>query len=216
MLRVGKSTIEIKCKGSETVSLAELVKIQGKLKELTPERYQALRKSIIKNGFCEPVAFWRNPKNKEKQLISGNQRVYVLKTLEEEGFQIPKIPASEVLAKNANEAKKKLLALASSFGKVTAKGLESFFEDCNFDLEEVKDSMAFEGLDFDTSIKEDLVEKKESTTTFLKLCFENKDYEQAENLLAEVFSLERCSDHGKLFLKVFKHYKDFLVNGKKK
>lgn len=139
------ANIKITVKGAETVALEDLHPFQGDLKKLEREQYEHLRNVIREMGFSFTVHVWKN-KNKY-YIIDGHQRITAVKTMvEKEGFACPAIPVSVVSAKDFKEAKRKVLAGASQYGKLNKKGLYEFltihdipFDDivANFDFPEL-------------------------------------------------------------------------------
>lgn len=92
-------------------------------------------------GFHQPITVWVW-KNK-KHIINGHQRLRTIKTMvEKEGFVIPPLPVNYVKAKDWNEAKRKILALTSTYGRTKKEGLFNFLKDSELNprslLEDVK------------------------------------------------------------------------------
>lgn len=144
----------VKCKGAAFAPLDEFVWFQGELKTLSDEAYKKLKHQILELGFSEPLSIWIN--GNDLTLINGHQRVLTLKRMRDEGHEIPYIPYSIVEAENYEEAKRKVLSLASNFGKITEQGLVEFVSDTTITLEELKDEFML------TDIKiEDLPELRE-------------------------------------------------------
>jgi hypothetical protein len=137
--------IKISVRGAETVALNQLVPFQGDLKTLEREQYEHLRNVIVKMGFSFTVHVWKS--GGKVYIIDGHQRITAVKTMvEKEGFACPPIPVSVIEAKDFAEAKRKVLAGASQYGKVSKKGLFDFlkandipFDDivANFDFPEI-------------------------------------------------------------------------------
>lgn len=130
--------IRIECEGSTTVTLDELKELQGELKELSDKNYDKLRTSIINFGFSFPIFFWED-KDSTKYVIDSHQRKRTLMRMRsEEGFQVPPLPAVRIFAKDRVEAKEKLLALNSSYGKITEEGLYGFINEEGYELDEAE------------------------------------------------------------------------------
>lgn len=111
------------------IELEKLSELQGDLKSLSTENYDKLRSSIVNRGFFVPVFVWNN--GKESKLLDGHQRLRVLKTLKDEGFTVPKIPFVSINAKSEVDAKEKLLAITSAYGKIEKDGLYEFIQGLN-------------------------------------------------------------------------------------
>ena len=120
-------TVRIACEGAGTVALADLVGLQGNLKELSPENAAKLRRDIIEQGFSEPIACWRQADGVPR-ILNGHQRLRVLTEMAAEGWTVPMLPVSWVEAADEAEARRKVLSLASSFGEVTGGGFANFLQ----------------------------------------------------------------------------------------
>lgn len=130
--------VKVTCVGATEVSLDELVVIQGNFKDLTEEAYLALSQSIRQEGVCEAFGIWIRPEDGAKCVVSGTQRLRTLKRMrDQEGFQVPLLPASIVEAKTEAEALRKVVALASQAGDVTTDGLYELLHRIGGDAEEI-------------------------------------------------------------------------------
>ena len=117
----------------DRVSLDEIEEFQGGLKSLGKTEYSKLKQSITEKGFVVPCFAWRNGSGKWK-LLDGHQRVRVIRT---EGWTIEGgIPVVEIVADNERDAKEKLLAIVSRYGRVEGQGLYEFLDGTGIDLEE--------------------------------------------------------------------------------
>jgi len=139
--------VRIACTGAGTVDLAELVGLQGGLKDLSPENAAKLRRDIVEQGFSEPIACWRASDGRVR-VLNGHQRLRVLGDMRAEGWTVPPLPVSWVEAADETEARRKVLSLGSSFGEVTGDGLRSFMADSGFSLGDVAAMAAFPEIDF--------------------------------------------------------------------
>jgi hypothetical protein len=130
-----------------------------------------LKLSILENGFTVPFILWRN--KKETYVVDGTGRKLALELLEYEGHAIEDLPVIYVKAKNLTEAKKKVLAVSSSYGEVDAESWRNFTSD--LDLDDI--DLAFvelDGFDPDSILKEldesDNKKPKKGKTQFIKTC----------------------------------------------
>jgi hypothetical protein len=128
-------TISIESEAKSTIDLERLRILQGGLKDLTKENYDRGKQSIIENGYSEPISVWFDPKDSEPWILSGTQRYLILTQMKKEGFIIPPIPYNEVKAPTIEKAKKKLLALASAYGKVNSQSLYEYSTENEIDVE---------------------------------------------------------------------------------
>jgi len=142
---MAKGKIKIRCEGATSIDLQELTAFQGELKKLTRDNFRKLRKEILELGFSEPISVWKSAGT--NYVLNGHQRLLILKELKKEGYAIPKLPVSLVQAKDYKDAKRKVLAMASQYGRANMKGLQGFIEDTDITIEEVSDSFSFGEID---------------------------------------------------------------------
>ena len=117
----------------DRVPLDQIEEFQGGLKSLGKTEYAKLKQSITEKGFIVPCFAWRNGSGRWK-LLDGHQRVRVIRT---EGWTIDGgIPVVEIVAENERDAKEKLLAIVSRYGRVEGQGLYEFLDGTGIDLEE--------------------------------------------------------------------------------
>ena len=119
-----KKTIEIKCKGADTLPIDRILEFQGELKELSKENEKKLRNSILKFGFIAPLFVWDD--KGEWRLLDGHQRLKTLLKMREEGYDIPMLPVDYIEADSEEDAKRKLLHISSQYGEFTTDGFENF------------------------------------------------------------------------------------------
>lgn len=126
-------TIRIACEGSLAVGLDELAELQH-YKDLTQKDYEKAKNSILELGFSFPIFIWEE--NGIKWIIDAHQRKRVLtKMRDEEGYTIPSLPAVRIQAVDRKEAKKKILAQESQYGKIQEEGLYEFVNEDGFVLD---------------------------------------------------------------------------------
>ena len=130
------TTIPITCdpeRKLDRVPLSELEPFQGGLKSLGDVEYAKLKQSISEKGFIVPCFAWRNGSDKWK-LLDGHQRVRVIR---QEKWKLDGgIPIVEIEATDEKDAKEKLLAIVSRYGRVDGQGLYEFLDGSGIDLEE--------------------------------------------------------------------------------
>lgn len=120
--------IKITCDVDTRLAPTDLTPLQGELKVLSKENLEKLKKSIKKFGFAFPVFVWENPEDAKIYIIDGHQRLNALNDLKKEGYKIPQIPVSFIQASDLAEAKSKLLAAASHYGKFSKNGMKDFLD----------------------------------------------------------------------------------------
>lgn len=148
-------TIRITSEGAALVDWHLLTPFQGDLKSLTERNFGRLKRSLLEYGFSSPIHVWRcEEKLGEKKVVKlytldGHQRCRVLGKLEEEGYEIPKVPVVYVEAKDYHEAKKILLTHASQYGAVEQQGLYELIHQADLSPEAIRDTIAFADFDMD-------------------------------------------------------------------
>lgn len=140
-----KLVIRIECEGAAMVPLKELTEFQGDLKEIDEPTLLTFVNQIIRNGFSEPLACW---KNKGKHwILDGHQRLTAVKyMIEKMGYEEPKgLPVSYSEAKTRSEAKDMLLGNVSQYGQIDDDGLGEFLADSDINLDELQSEYKFAG-----------------------------------------------------------------------
>lgn len=136
------NTIRIACQGAGTIPYNELLPFQGNLKSLSRENYEKLKKEIIQLGFSEPISVWKN--EGKNYILNGHQRLRTITSMvKEEGFEIPPLPVCYVDADTYDQAKLKVLSLASQYGRVESQGLYEFLSDSEIQIDDVVASFSF-------------------------------------------------------------------------
>ena len=142
-----KKVIKIKCKGADLLPYDSLIQFQGDLKTLSKTNLKKLKTQIIKKGFRMPFYIWVN---KDKNLIlDGTQRDKVLKSLKDEGYEIPLLPVVYIEADNEADAKETILATSSQYGEWNKSELDTWLE--NIDAE-IKETFRFVDEEIKTNI----------------------------------------------------------------
>ena len=126
-----KKTVRIECEGVKTADIDDFTPLQGDLKTLSDSDYAGLMAEIIEEGFSFSLHVWEQ--GQTKWIQDGHQRIITLKKMRKDGWEIPPIPYSLVMADNMQQAKRKLLGAASAYGKVNEQGLLMFLKDLEID-----------------------------------------------------------------------------------
>lgn len=118
--------MEIKCKTKDTVKLTECVPFQGNLKKRTPQDIDELKQSLLREGLLMPFAVWVH--DDKKYLLDGHGRKEALVQLAVEDANLLTIdwPCIYVEAETEDDARKALLQITSSYGKITKIGAKQF------------------------------------------------------------------------------------------
>ena len=158
----GKKEIQIKNPGNlPTIDYHRLQDFQKDLKIITPENLQKLKDSILERGFIVPKFVWipdGNIESGEIFTIDGHQTTKALRSLEEEGWTIGRIPIVLIPAKSKKEAAENLLVINSSFGFFNPG--TNFFERFELEKLEIKNKIEIPELfldfsDFQNSMNQD-------------------------------------------------------------
>lgn len=118
--------INIKCSAPDRVKLSELVPFQGDLKKRTESDVKALADSIMQDGLLMPFAVWQH--DEQHYLLDGHGRLAALTeiALIDNSVVEQEMPAVFINAETEEEAKKALLQITSSYGKITKEGAVKF------------------------------------------------------------------------------------------
>jgi len=170
--------IPITCSSSHTIEISQMRPIQGNLKSRTREQLLKLRSLILKYGFSFPIYLWYD--GVDYYTLDGHGRDYICKGLIEDGFKFKhkngevneSLPAVLIDAKNRVEAKEKLLAVNSSFGKITEEGLSAFLfeENLELNLAEMKELLELPEVDLieiEQKLLQDVEEESEKEYKFI-------------------------------------------------
>lgn len=117
--------------------LNEVIVFQGKLKSITSDDLNKLKKSLIKSGIDICFHIWKDSKGKN-QILDGTHRFYALTALKEEGYEIPKLPVVYVKAQSRKEAAKVVLISNSRYAKMTQESISDFMIDMELNLDDLE------------------------------------------------------------------------------
>lgn len=123
----GGVMINIMCSAPSVLKLSELVPFQGDLKKRTDKDINGLKQSITTEGLLMPFAVWTTSDG-VNMLLDGHGRLAALTELALEDNEIAeqKFPCIKVTAKSEEDARKALLQITSSYGKITKEGAVKF------------------------------------------------------------------------------------------
>ncbi len=132
----------------ETRELDKLFEFQDDLKDLLKENYLRFKKSVTEHGFIEKISIWNYPIDGKDYILNGHQRKRMLTELRKEGWIIPPLPISEVIAVSYEDAKRKLLSLASQYGTMTEQGLYEYSEKNSISVEDLMSTYNFADINY--------------------------------------------------------------------
>lgn len=174
------SRLKIACEAAACLPHTALTEFQGELKSLSTEDYAKLR-GQLEHGYSFPIAIWRAPDGLN-YILDGHQRLRTIRRMEADGWEIPDLPVSFTEAATYKEAKAKLLAAASQYGKVESQGLYEFMTDADLELEDIMAANRFPEIDFSNFEMEFFSEFSQSTSS------DNSSENGAKELSQDQFS----------------------------
>ena len=118
--------MEIKCTTKDTIKLTECVPFQGNLKKRTSQDIAELKDSLLREGLLMPFAVWDH--DDKKYLLDGHGRKEALVQLAVEDANLLNgdWPCIYIKADTEDDARKALLQITSSYGKITKTGVKQF------------------------------------------------------------------------------------------
>ena len=118
--------MEIKCTTKDTIKLTECVPFQGNLNKRTPQDIAELKDSLLREGLLMPFAVWDH--DDKKYLLDGHGRKEALVQLAVEDASLLNVdwPCIYIRADTEDDARKALLQITSSYGKITKTGVKQF------------------------------------------------------------------------------------------
>lgn len=122
----GQGVLKINCKTKDTIRLTECIPFQGNLKKRTDKDMAELCDSLRSEGLMMPFAIWVH--EGQSYLLDGHGRREALTRM---AFDEPELLSQEypciyVEAETEADARKALLQITSSYGRVTKQGVRQF------------------------------------------------------------------------------------------
>lgn len=117
--------MEIKCKTEESMLITDMVPFQGNLKKRTEQDIHDLQESLNNEGLLMPFAIWKSDKN---YLLDGHGRRQAIMGLIDQDPSLLQVKWPVIIIEAADEdsARKALLQITSSYGKITKQGVKQF------------------------------------------------------------------------------------------
>lgn len=118
--------ISIKCDVDKSMTLGQFEPFQGDLKKRTPKDIKQLSDSLVTDGLLAPFYVWEHEGH--NYLLDGHGRLAALTDLllTDPDIAEQKFPYVAITADTETEARKALLSIVSSYGKVTKTGVAKF------------------------------------------------------------------------------------------
>lgn len=120
--------IKINCETKDTLKLADMVFFQGNLKKRTNNDIEELKKSLETEGLMMPFAVWTH-EDKNLLLDGHGRKQAIMRIIEETGdndMLAVDWPVIHITAETEDDARKALLQITSSYGKITKNGYKQF------------------------------------------------------------------------------------------
>lgn len=178
--------LKINCESDVTLKLTDMVAFQGNLKKRTDEDISALQESLKTEGLMMPFAVWKH--EGKNYLLDGHGRKEALIRM---ATATPELlnaewPVVYVNADTEDGARKALLQITSSYGKITKAGVKQFCVSIPDYKAPAISKFVFKPVT--KNIK--TVEKSVSTKTIIKIRVDNDKVEQVRSILKEFTFIE--------------------------
>jgi hypothetical protein len=141
--------IRIECTGADMLSLDAIEDFQKDLKCRTDKDIELIVKSIETYGFSFPFFIWRNAGH--NFCLDGHGRIRALTEMRKRGDDLPMFPVVYIEADDEGEAKKKLLEVNASYGKMTVESVVTFLGDTKMEIADLNLVMD-DGIGFEKTI----------------------------------------------------------------
>lgn len=178
-----KQVVRINIKNLINLKLEEINPFQEEIKILLPEDYEAFKKEMLADGFNFAPHVWQDVEH-NYWLLDGHQRTECLNRMVAEGFEVSTVPCVEVVAETLEEARRMVLAAASTYGTMQEDALSRFKSKTGLNADQLAERFRLRigGLEKLTCVKQ-------------HLRHQNKD----ANDIPEV-KIEVSARHGDIFL----------------
>lgn len=179
--------IKINCKTNDTLKLVDMTFFQGNLKKRTDDDLNELEKSLRTEGLMMPFAVWQY---EGKNLLldgHGRKEVLVRMALADPDILTAEFPVLFIKAETEDDARKALLQITSSYGKITKVGIKQFCASIPNYRAPVINKFITKSVSFNKPINANTnnENKKASSKTVLKIRIDNDKVEQVCNILKE-------------------------------
>lgn len=118
--------VKINCTTKDSIKITEVIAFQGSLKKRTDADLNELKESLLNEGLMMPFAVWKH--EGKNYLLDGHGRKEVLMRMAGEEPELLSIdwPCVYIEADTEADARKALLQITSSYGKITKQGYKQF------------------------------------------------------------------------------------------
>lgn len=120
-----KGMIKLRCKTVDTMLLRDMVPFQGTLKKRTPADRIAMFESLTTDGLLTPFMIWKSDVN---YILDGHGRRESLldAAIKDATILEQQFPVMFIEAETEAEARKAVIQICSTYGKITSSGLRDF------------------------------------------------------------------------------------------
>ena len=130
--------IQIKCSTKDTIRITDMVPFQGNLKKRTQQDIDQLKESLLREGLLMPFAIWEKPLEQNDSEIAvveqnlflldghGRKEAIIQMAVDEPSLLTVDWPCVFIKADTEDDARKALLQITSSYGKITKIGVKQF------------------------------------------------------------------------------------------
>jgi len=118
--------VKINCTTKDSIKITEVIAFQGSLKKRTDADLNELKESLLNEGLMMPFAVWKH--EGKNYLLDGHGRKEVLMRMAGEEPELLSVdwPCVYIEADTEADARKALLQITSSYGKITKQGYKQF------------------------------------------------------------------------------------------
>lgn len=118
--------IKINCESDKTLKLTDMVPFQGNLKKRTDNDIKELVESLKTEGLMMPFAIWKH--SDKNYLLDGHGRkeAFIRMAVTEPDLLSTDWPVVYIEADTEDDARKALLQITSSYGRITKSGYKQF------------------------------------------------------------------------------------------
>jgi hypothetical protein len=119
--------LELKCETIDTAPITAMTPFQGDLKKRSQADIDMLAESLMTEGLLMPFALWRAPDNR-LMLLDGHGRyeAIIRIALKDSTVLTQDFPVTLIKAETEEAARKALLQIVSTYGRITKKGVLQF------------------------------------------------------------------------------------------
>ncbi len=187
--------LKIMCTGEILVDFHHLKDLQltedgRNLKATSQEKIDKLAKSLQQYGIVNNLQVWKD--GEDIYCFDAHHRKKALSQLENEGLEIPLLPATRCLAETIEEAKKLLILKESSHSWVDVSVIEDYLAEINFNIKEAHGLIEIPDFEIDVKQTKSIGEKipglkqaiqlKPPREYIIVMCSDNEEKNEFEEL----------------------------------